>query len=288
MLPGGSVDETGTISVTLKHRHHHFAADKHTHGWLSENVDFEDLERMRKVVFIHRIHDFLQAGSPEKCMMLFICPHIRSEKSQLSNKQHFMSESAPLLSDSKPRCEARSLLKKTECAISADSSESFRRAFSLMFGNMWKAGTPGCHPMYSMFLLMSSLSVPTCLIVSFICSKVASSSAATRRDSQKSCFFTLRMRINIITDFFSHDPTHKLQQSVAVTQVGGEVTEDGLNNSCWCFYYKNKCLSEEMVALCIRFTKLGVIKRTVVWSGHLSEIISLIYSLTNSDTSSKE
>lgn len=153
---------------------------------------------MRKV-FIHRINDFLRAGSPEKCMMLFICPHIRGEKSQLSNKQHFMSESAPLLSDSKPRCEARSLLKKTERAISADSSESFRKA--LMFGNMWKAGTPGCHPMYSVFLLMSSLSIPTRLIVSFICSKMASSARATCKDSQKSCFFTLRMNIYIITEF---------------------------------------------------------------------------------------
>ncbi len=46
----------------------------------------------------------LKRKSLEKSMMLVYLSPARIEKSQLSNKQPFMSESAPLLPDTEPHC----------------------------------------------------------------------------------------------------------------------------------------------------------------------------------------
>lgn len=47
---------------------------------------------------------FLEALSPEKCMMLVYLSPAHTEKSLPSNKQPFTSESAPLLSTTGPYC----------------------------------------------------------------------------------------------------------------------------------------------------------------------------------------
>lgn len=106
--------------------------DKDNHEQLSNLAAgaFKDVWGWKKLYPFHKTYSFLEALSLEKCMSLVYLSPAHTEKSLLSNKQLFMSESAPLLSNSEPYCWALSLLKKTERAISADSPESFSKAFS--------------------------------------------------------------------------------------------------------------------------------------------------------------